>query len=233
MCLALVDHDKTKVLARTRSGNLKLSEDSAGLAFELSIPDTSAGRDVLEAAQRSDLGGMCFGFHVPKDGERWQGNKRELVAVDLREISVVWAWPAYPETTVMARMRTPESTGRCATWRPADGISDTVARWAPLTPRDEVETRDAPSSWDLLAAPALPGIVNPHVAENLATVLACVSAISSTSASLPAYCLPRDCYRARVLYQHPIATLIALGPNASQTWCDWLEAHRRLGTPAR
>ena len=29
--LALVDHDRTRVLARTRSGNLWLSEDSCGL----------------------------------------------------------------------------------------------------------------------------------------------------------------------------------------------------------
>jgi Escherichia/Staphylococcus phage prohead protease len=105
--LALVDHDATKVLARTKSGNLKLAEDTTGLAFELSIPDTTVGRDVLALAERSDLGGMSFGFIVEKDGERWQGNRRELVALDLREISVVSAWPAYPQTTVTARMRTP------------------------------------------------------------------------------------------------------------------------------
>jgi Escherichia/Staphylococcus phage prohead protease len=105
--LALVDHDATKVLARTKSGNLKLAEDATGLAFELSVPDTQAGRDVLALAERGDLGGMSFGFIVPKDGDRWQGNKRELVAVDLREVSVVSAWPAYPQTTVAARMRTP------------------------------------------------------------------------------------------------------------------------------
>jgi Escherichia/Staphylococcus phage prohead protease len=103
--LCLVDHDVTKLLARTRSGNLKLAEDATGLAFELSIPDTTVGRDVLALAERSDLGGMSFGFMVEKDS--WQGNRRELVAVDLREISVVSAWPAYPQTTVTARMRTP------------------------------------------------------------------------------------------------------------------------------
>jgi hypothetical protein len=45
--LALVEHDATRVLARTKSGNLKLAEDSAGLHFELSIPDTQTGRDIL------------------------------------------------------------------------------------------------------------------------------------------------------------------------------------------
>src|SRR3546814_8215181 len=46
--LALLDHDAGKVLGRTRSGTLRLSEDSRGLAFSLDLPDTQAGRDVEE-----------------------------------------------------------------------------------------------------------------------------------------------------------------------------------------
>ena len=80
--LALVDHDRTKILARTKSGNLKLAEDSNGLQFELSVPDTQPGRDVLALAQTGDLGGMSFAFTVPKSGERWTGRKRELLAMD-------------------------------------------------------------------------------------------------------------------------------------------------------
>ena len=53
------------------------------------MPDTQPGRDVLALAERGDLGGMSFGFTVPKDGERWRGKKRELVQIALREISVV------------------------------------------------------------------------------------------------------------------------------------------------
>jgi hypothetical protein len=105
--LALVDHDVAKVLARTRSGNLKLAEDASGLHFELSVPDTSIGRDVLELAERNDLGGMSFGFMVPEGGEAWNGNRRTLTAIDLREISVVSAWPAYDGTSVVPRAGTP------------------------------------------------------------------------------------------------------------------------------
>lgn len=105
--LAMVDHDRSKVLARTASGHLKLSEDSTGLAFEISVPDTQPGRDVLALAERGDLGGMSFGFLVPKGGEAWAGNRRTLNAIDLHEISVVSAWPAYPETTVSARSNAP------------------------------------------------------------------------------------------------------------------------------
>lgn len=105
--LAMVDHDPKAVLARTRSGSLKLQEDSAGLAFEISLPDTTAARDALALAERNDLGGMSFGFLVPEGGESWEGNRRTLTAIDLHEISVVSAWPAYPDTSVSARSRAP------------------------------------------------------------------------------------------------------------------------------
>lgn len=101
--LALVDHDPARLLARTASGTLRLAEDSRGLAFDLDVPDTAAGRDVLALAERGDLGGMSFGFSVPAGGEVWAGERRELAAVRLFEISVVAAWPAYPDTTIQAR----------------------------------------------------------------------------------------------------------------------------------
>jgi hypothetical protein len=101
--LALVDHDPRAVLARTRSGTLRLAEDSRGLAFNLDVPDTSAGRDVLALAERGDLGGMSFGFTV--SDEAWSGDRRELRSVDLMEISVISSWPAYEGTAVSARAR--------------------------------------------------------------------------------------------------------------------------------
>lgn len=103
--LALADHDPTRMLARTRSGTLRLSEDTRGLAFDLDLPDTGTGRDVLALAERGDLGGMSFAFEVPAGGETWQGDRRELRAVNLHEISVVSAWPAYEGTVVNARAR--------------------------------------------------------------------------------------------------------------------------------
>lgn len=108
--LGLVDHDTGRVLARTRSGTLKLAEDAHGLEFELSVPDTSAGRDVLALAERGDLGGMSFAF-LPID-EDWSGQRRTLKAVDLREISVVSAWPAYDGTSVAARSKQPPRLAR-------------------------------------------------------------------------------------------------------------------------
>lgn len=101
--LALLDHDTGKVLGRTRSGTLRLFEDTRGLGFSLDLPDTQAGRDVTALAERGDLGGMSFGFNVPKGGEHWTGNRRSLRTVGLREISAVSAWPAYPDTSIALR----------------------------------------------------------------------------------------------------------------------------------
>ena len=99
--LALADHDPQKVLARTKSGTLRLAEDSNGLAFDLDLPNTSIGRDILELAERGDVGGMSFGFRAID--EAIDGNKRELRAVELYEISVVQAFPAYDGTSINAR----------------------------------------------------------------------------------------------------------------------------------
>jgi HK97 family phage prohead protease len=71
--LALADHDPRSVLARTKSGTLRLSEDSRGLAFDLDVPDTTTGRDMLALAERGDIGGASFGFTVPKEARAGAG----------------------------------------------------------------------------------------------------------------------------------------------------------------
>jgi hypothetical protein len=101
--LALKDHRGDAVLGRTRSKTLRLGEDSKGLEFELQVPDTSDGRDILELAQRGDLGGMSFAFAVPKNGDEWRGKTRTLLDVDLFEVSVITSFAAYAQTEVHVR----------------------------------------------------------------------------------------------------------------------------------
>ncbi|MBF8722694.1 MULTISPECIES: HK97 family phage prohead protease [Pseudomonas] len=101
--LALVDHDTGKVLGRTRSGTLELRETSEGLEYRLTLPDTSTGNDLRTLAKRGDLGGVSFGFRVLRDS--WAGDLRTLQEVELHEISIVQAHPAYPTTTVSLRSR--------------------------------------------------------------------------------------------------------------------------------
>jgi HK97 family phage prohead protease len=100
--LALVDHDSGKLLGRTASGTLRLAEDTKGLAFEIDVPSTTLGNDTLLMAERGDLGGMSFGFRALAD--HWTDQRtRELRSVQLVEVSVVHAFPAYGGTSVHAR----------------------------------------------------------------------------------------------------------------------------------
>lgn len=102
--LALVDHDPSRLLARTASGTLRLAEDGRGLAFAIDVPDTQLGRDVLALAERRDLGGMSFSFRAKS--EAWPArDRRELRVVELIEVSIVQSFPAYSGTSVQARSR--------------------------------------------------------------------------------------------------------------------------------
>jgi uncharacterized protein len=60
--IALVGHQAEKVIGRVSAGTLNLTDDSAGLRFEVTLPDTSAGRDLLVSVQRRDITGASFGF---------------------------------------------------------------------------------------------------------------------------------------------------------------------------
>ncbi|PHK93159.1 phage portal protein [Pseudoroseomonas rhizosphaerae] len=64
--------------------------------------------------------------------------------------------------------------------------------------------------------------VSPRLAENLATVSACIGAISSTMASLPAYVYRAHEDGREELHGHPVARLLRR-PNTTQTWPDWME----------
>lgn len=106
--LALLDHDPTRLLGRTKSNTLRLREDAVGLAFEVDLPDTQAARDALALAERGDLGGGSFGFRATR--ETWNADKTERTVheADLLEVSVIASHPAY-DTTVQARAQeTPE-----------------------------------------------------------------------------------------------------------------------------
>lgn len=108
--LALVDHDASRVLGRTRSGSLSLTETADGLEYRLSLPDTTTGNDLRALAQRGDLGGVSMGFVATRDS--WDGELRTLHEVELHEISIVQAHAAYPTTTVSLRSRQPGNRDR-------------------------------------------------------------------------------------------------------------------------
>lgn len=106
---ALFAHDSSKILGRTKNGTLKLSNgmigEVAGLVCECAVSDTSYSRDLYALIKRGDVTTMSFGFYpvkerIEKDGE---DEVHYLLEVRLIEVSFGVAWPAYEETTSLAR----------------------------------------------------------------------------------------------------------------------------------
>ncbi|PTD19909.1 HK97 family phage prohead protease [Sphingomonas fennica] len=102
--VAIIGHDRNRVIGRTGAGTLRLSEDGKGLRFEIDLPDTTDGRDVAVSVERGDIGGMSFGFSVTR--QQWDRTteppQRTIQQVELYEITVT-AFPAYPDTSVGLR----------------------------------------------------------------------------------------------------------------------------------
>src|SRR4051812_9916839 len=65
-------------------------------------------------------------------------------------------------------------------------------------------------------------LVAARTVENLSTVLACVGAVGSALASLPAYVYRRGTDGRAEVMDHPVSRLVR-APNPVQTWPDWLE----------
>ena len=83
----------------------------------------------------------------------------------------------------------------------------------------------ADPSWSAIA-PGIgyPGALSARAAENLSTVLACTTAISSALAYVPALIYRREANGDRVeAYGHPLAKIARGGANPQMTWPDWLE----------
>lgn len=102
---ALIDHNPSLVLGRTKAGTLRLGEDSRGLHYEVDPPDTQYARDLAESLRRGDIDQSSFGFQTIEDewGKDEKGQPiRTLTAVRLFDVSVV-TFPAYTATSVGLR----------------------------------------------------------------------------------------------------------------------------------
>lgn len=100
---ALINHDSSMILGRTRSGTLRLSTDSTGLAYEIDMPDRTDARDLLVSMERGDVTQSSFAFYVMPNGDTWsetdQGMPlRTLTALSIHngDVSPV-TYPAYED----------------------------------------------------------------------------------------------------------------------------------------
>jgi HK97 family phage prohead protease len=105
--LMLRDHLSSQLLGRTSAGTLSLTQDSKGLAFTVTLPNTAIADDTAENVRLGNLDACSFGFNVPDTGDTWtlkpDGNYlRTLVDVNLAEVSIT-SFAAYKATSVTQR----------------------------------------------------------------------------------------------------------------------------------
>ena len=83
--VAVFNHNQLQPLAKVGAG-LELSVDEIGLRYSFPIPDTTAGRDLIELMERGIVRDASFAFMLGADGDSWE--KREGMK-DLRTINRV------------------------------------------------------------------------------------------------------------------------------------------------
>jgi HK97 family phage prohead protease len=106
--VALMNHDPNLLLGRKSARTLSVWEDEKGLAYKITPPDTTYGRDLIVSIDRGDLRHSSFAFRVYPGKERWSHPAgedlpvRELLQVELFDVSPVTN-PAYHQTEVHVR----------------------------------------------------------------------------------------------------------------------------------
>lgn len=106
---ALVNHDTTLVLGRTKAGTLELREDSRGLWGDITInPNDRDAMNLYERVKRGDVDQCSFGFGEPFT-EDTEVNDDGSVHWTLKEVSLhevsACTFPAYKDTNISARAK--------------------------------------------------------------------------------------------------------------------------------
>ncbi len=105
---ALVNHDTTLVLGRSKPRTLELKVDQRGLWGSIRInPADSDAMNLYERVKRGDVDQCSFGFNILDEVPDFRDDgtvKWRITKIDLHEVSVC-TFPAYEATGVQARHR--------------------------------------------------------------------------------------------------------------------------------
>lgn len=103
---ALINHDTTLVLARTKANTLELREDARGLWGKISInPNDRDAMNLYERVKRGDVDQCSFGFDIVSEETDFLDDGSihwTIKEVVLYEVSAC-TFPAYTETNISAR----------------------------------------------------------------------------------------------------------------------------------
>ena len=105
---ALINHDTTLVLGRTKANTLELREDSHGLWGKITInPNDGDAMNLYERVKRGDVDQCSFGFDLrEQDTEILENGDVHWTIrdLDLFEVSCC-TFPAYEQTNISARSK--------------------------------------------------------------------------------------------------------------------------------
>jgi HK97 family phage prohead protease len=103
---ALVNHDSTLVLGRTKAHTLELKEDERGLWGDITInPEDRDAMNLYERVKRGDVDQCSFGFNIVREETEVKENGDihwRIQEVELFEVSAC-TFPAYEQTNISAR----------------------------------------------------------------------------------------------------------------------------------
>ena len=103
---ALINHDSTLVLGRTKAGTLELKEDAHGLWGEVAInPKDGDAMNLYERVKRGDVDQCSFGFEIVSEETDFREDGSchwTITEVNLFEVSAC-TFPAYEATNISAR----------------------------------------------------------------------------------------------------------------------------------
>ena len=105
---ALINHDTTLVLGRTKAGTLQLRTDSHGLWGHIDInPNDTDAMNLYNRVQRGDVDQCSFGFDILNEETDFREDGTvhwTIKEVKLYEVSPC-TFPAYEETSIAARAK--------------------------------------------------------------------------------------------------------------------------------
>lgn len=105
---ALINHDTTLVLGRTKAHTLELREDSHGLWGKILInPNDQDAMNLYERVKRGDVDQCSFGFYIVSEETEFREDGSvhwTITEVELFEVACC-TFPAYEETNITARTK--------------------------------------------------------------------------------------------------------------------------------
>lgn len=105
---ALINHDTTLVLGRTKANTLQLREDNHGLWGHIDVnPNDSDAMNLYERVKRGDVDQCSFGFDILSEETDFRDDGSvhwTIKEVELYEVSPC-TFPAYEETNINARAK--------------------------------------------------------------------------------------------------------------------------------